>query len=82
MVRGVNRRVVEIKRCNSDYFDRAFLVVKDEKIKSDAEILSASAEIYLGSILKEPKKKGKHFLKILSYIIAIVIGFLIAVLVL
>ena len=79
MVRGVNRRVVEIKRCNSDYFDRAFLVVKDEKTKSDEQLLTASAEIYLGSLLKEPKKKSKHFLKILSYIIALAIGFLIAV---
>lgn len=78
MIRGVNRRVIEVRRPNSDYFDRAFLVVKDEKISADDSALKASAELYLSSLSKGKKKKGQLFIKALSYFATLVLGFVLA----
>ena len=71
MIRGVNRKVIEIKKCNSDYFDRAFLLVRDDKSLSDDTLLKNSAELYLGTILKNSPKQSKlnRFLKTLGLIL-------------
>lgn len=74
MIRGVNRKVVEIKKCNSDYFDRAFLLVRDDKSFSDETLLKNSAELYLGTLLKSSPKKSK-LKRILKAVGLISLGF-------
>ena len=44
MVRGVNKRIVEIKNTDSDYFERAILFLKDGETRSDGEIKLLSGE--------------------------------------
>lgn len=31
MIRGINKRIIEINDCGSEYFEKAFLIVKDNK---------------------------------------------------
>ena len=59
MIRGVNRKVIEIKKCNSDYFDRAFLLVRDDKSLSDDTLLKNSPK----------QSKLKRFLKTVGLIL-------------
>ncbi len=70
MIRGVNRKVIEIKKCNSDYFDRAFLLVRDDKSFSDEMTLKNSAELYLNTLTKSSPKRGKlkRFFKTLGLV--------------
>ncbi len=70
MIRGVNRKVIEIKKCNSDYFDRAFLLVRDDKSLSDEAMLKNSAELYLSTLTKSAPRHGrlKRALKTLALI--------------
>ena len=75
MIRGVNRKVIEIKKCNSDYFDRAFLLVRDDKSFSDETLLKNSAELYLGSILKSSPKNSK-LKRVFKTLGLILLGFL------
>ncbi len=76
MIRGVNRKVVEIKKCNSDYFESAYLLVRDDKSGSDEITLKNSAELYLSAIMKP--KKTNSFLKVLKTLSLIALGFVLA----
>ena len=43
-MRGVNKLIVEIKDTNSEYFDRAILFLKPEKLGTEQSELNESAE--------------------------------------
>lgn len=47
MVKGVNKRVVEINNPSSEYFERAILFISKEKLETAPEELSAEATRYL-----------------------------------
>lgn len=47
MVKGVNKRVVEINNPSSEYFERAILFISNEKLEAAPEELSAEAARYL-----------------------------------
>ena len=59
MIRGVNKKVIEIKNCNSSYFERAFLVVKNEKTNIGDDLLNFNAELFIANLSKNEKKKPR-----------------------
>lgn len=62
MVRGVNKRIVEIKNTDSDYFERAILFLKDGETRSDGEIKLLSGEYIRYLADGKGKRKGVSFL--------------------
>jgi hypothetical protein len=74
VIRGVNRRVIEIKKCNSDYFDRAFLVVKDEKSNVDEAVLNSSAELYLNMLSSGKRKPRLSIKRVICYVGMFLLG--------
>ena len=69
MIRGVNRKVIEIKP--KFFRNFAVLLVRDDKSLSDDTLLKNSAELYLGTILKNSPKQSKlkRFFKTLGLIL-------------
>lgn len=76
MIRGVNKKVIEIKNCNSSYFERAFLVVKNEKTGVGDDLLNFNAELFVANLSKSEKKKPRFsnwFVPTLSFVLGILI---------
>ena len=55
MLKGVNKQIVEINNPNNEYFEKAILFVKAEKLYLPQEMLSNQAYKYLNTLGK-PKK--------------------------
>ncbi len=70
MLRGVNKRVVEIKNPKSDYFERAILFLKDNEDKTDGEIELLSGE-YIKYLSTERRRKRRF-----SPLTALIFGFI------
>lgn len=60
MIKGVNRRIVEITSTEHDYFEKAVLYVKADKIGLPTEKITEEAREYLGRIVPV-RKKGLPF---------------------
>jgi hypothetical protein len=58
MVRGTNKRIIEINDTQNPYFERAVLYVKDNRADSPKKTLEAQAQRFLGS-LRSPLLRGK-----------------------
>ena len=74
MIRGINKKVIEIQNCNSSYFERAFLVVKSEKTNVGDDLLNFNAELFVRNLSKNEKRKKsptKVFIPIISFILGI-----------
>ena len=74
MIRGINKKVIEIKNCNSAYFERAFLIVKNEKTNVGDDLLNFNAELFIRNICKNENKKktrARLFFPILSFLLGI-----------
>lgn len=56
MIKGVNKRVVEITSTDHEYFEKAVLYVKAEKSGTPAERLGEEAREYLGRIVPVKRK--------------------------
>lgn len=84
MIKGINKRIIEIKDINSKYFSSALLFVNpvqdssdDKKLTEEADrILSKYGEA-MGSIPKTPKRKIKKQYPI-CFISGAAVGFIIA----
>ncbi|MCM1480665.1 MAG: hypothetical protein NC085_13250 [Muribaculaceae bacterium] len=50
MIKGVNKRVVEITSTDSDYFERAVLYVRADKLDLPSARLEEEAREYIGRI--------------------------------
>ena len=57
MIKGVNRRIVEITSTENDYFERAVLFVRAEKISSTRSQLDYEAKSYINSLIPKPTPK-------------------------
>ena len=55
MIKGVNRRIVEITSTEHEYFEKAVLYVKADKSNLPSEKITEEAREYLGRIV--PVKK-------------------------
>ncbi len=56
MIKGVNKRVVEITSTDHEYFEKAVLYVKADKSGVPAEKLGEEAKEYLGRIVPVRRK--------------------------
>lgn len=57
MIKGVNKRVVEITSTDHEYFEKAVLYVKADKSNAPAEKLGEEAREYLGKIVPVKRKR-------------------------
>lgn len=60
MLRGVNKKIIEVVDTQSEYFERAILFVKDCKLGSDEGVIKKHADGFL-------KGAGAHRLRLLMY---------------
>lgn len=62
MIRGVNKRIVEVCKTDSDYFERIFFIVREDKLAEDEKLLKAKADEYLKNVTldKAPTVKKKR----------------------
>lgn len=58
MIKGVNKRVVEITSTDHEYFEKAVLYVKADKSGAPAEVINEEAREYLGRIV--PVKRNSE----------------------
>lgn len=56
-MRGVNKLIVEIKDTENEYFDRAILFLKPDKITTDQSELNINAEKLLYEVRNGKQKK-------------------------
>ena len=59
-MRGVNKLIVEIKDTDSEYFDRAILFLKPEKLGTEQSELNESAERLLEKVRSGTPKRRSH----------------------
>ncbi len=57
MLKGTNRRIIEVNRTNSDYFEKAILFVKTDKVGYPTNTLNNEANEFLRNIDKADSKK-------------------------
>ncbi len=58
MVRGTNKRIIEINDTQNPYFERAVLYLKDSRADSPKKALETQAQHFLTS-LRSPVLRGK-----------------------
>ena len=56
MLKGINRRIIEINKTNNDYFEKAILFVKSDKAGCSQQILKGQADLFLNELPKKEKK--------------------------
>lgn len=61
MIKGVNKRVVEIISTNHEYFEKAVLFVKADKSCVPEERITQEAREYLNRIIPEKRKVTAPF---------------------
>ena len=54
MIRGVNRRVVEINECKSDVFERAIFFVRPDAKENSPSQLQKEADAIIASLSSQP----------------------------
>ena len=70
-MRGVNKLIVEIKDTDSEYFDRAILFLKPEKLGAEQSQLNESAEKLLEKVKGgTPHGHGRAWLWVTAGIVA------------
>lgn len=58
MLRGVNKKIIEINNVEGGYFDRVLFFVNDEKKSEPDSVLSNQAEKYVADSCKLKYKKS------------------------
>lgn len=59
MIRGVNKKIIEIVDIQNDYFDKAILFVREEQKGKDTGVIKQKAGEYVGTIsrMKPPVRR-------------------------
>jgi hypothetical protein len=63
LIKGVNKRVIELNGINSDFFDKALLYIKPEHAITPEDQLDLNARAFLRTIA--PKRKKSNLAQIL-----------------
>lgn len=72
MMKGVNKQIVEINRTDSDFFEKAVLYIKPDKINLPKQEISHEAEEYLNSLgFRKKESKLPWVISITGIIIAV-----------
>lgn len=58
MLKGVNKRVVEVVEVDNEFFERAILFIKPEQQKNGEDTLRENARRYVGSLRWRPARLG------------------------
>lgn len=79
MLKGVNKKVVEVVDIENEYFEKAILFIKHEKLVKDEKTIKERANQYLNNISYAPRKsfafgKVALYLILTAAIAAIIIG--------
>ena len=62
MIKGVNKRIIEINNPENDYFEKAILFINSSKLQESEPILNRSADIYFKSLqAKEARRLHRRF---------------------
>lgn len=56
MLKGINRRIIEINKTNNDFFEKAILFVNSDKFEISEYVLSQQADLYLKELPKPQKR--------------------------
>lgn len=59
MIKGVNRKIIEVNRTDSIYFEKAVFYLRPEVRELPTEISRAEAEKYISQIIPEVSRKKK-----------------------
>ena len=78
LLKGVNKRVIEINNPDGEYFERAILFVKPEKNETPPEKLSQLAKRYVDNVDEKSTKRRWFFVAavsvpIISAVVAVVL---------
>ena len=65
MIKGVNKNVIEISNTENEYFERAILIVREDKKSLDKDLLTKQANDYIAdmSYRKEYTVKARKRLR-------------------
>ena len=74
MLKGINRRIIEINRTNNDYFEKAILFVKSDKISCPQQMLTSQADLFLKDLPVHKKTNSIRALTIICLIILMMFG--------
>lgn len=77
MIKGVNRKIIEVNNTDSIYFEKAVFWLRPEVRELPAEISRAEAEKYISRIIPEVRRKKKVSGKILIVFTIIAAGIII-----
>lgn len=81
MVKGINRRIVEIKNTNSEYFEKAILFIREDKQGLPFDFLTAqagrfTADLNTGKMQIFRKNVGKRrIIMIAAICLLLAVGF-------
>ena len=79
MIKGVNRRVIEINNPDGEYFEKAILFVKPEKSSDKPETLRIAARKYLSELDENDRRKRIRTAVIISSVFVAVITLILTV---
>ncbi|MBQ7959436.1 MAG: hypothetical protein IJ330_07000 [Oscillospiraceae bacterium] len=69
VIKGVNRRVIEINNPDGEYFEKAILFVKPEKSGDKSETLRIAARKYLSEVDENDRRRRLRTVLIISSVI-------------
>ncbi len=74
MIKGVNKNMIEISNTENEYFERAILIVREDKKYLDRELLTKQANDYLSDMsyrqehqFREKKRLRSVWVKIVLF---------------
>ncbi len=62
MLRGVNRRIIEINECESKYFERAIFIIRTDAPDKSESALKGEADRLLNDAGRPPKTRKRKYL--------------------
>ncbi len=60
MIKGVNKRIIEIKNTNSPYFERAVFYLRPHVLELPEEVADDEAAKFIAMIMPECKSSAKY----------------------
>lgn len=80
MIKGVNRRIVEITNTDNEYFEKIVLYIKADKANVSENWLALEARAYIGERFPDKKREPKRVIFALKIMLAAVSATLAALL--
>ncbi len=81
MIKGVNRRVIEINNPDGEYFEKAILFVKPEKSGDKPETLRIAARKYLSEVDENDRRRRVRTIVIISSLVIVFVTIILTVII-